>query len=208
MNAAWTPFGVISPHLDANGKPQQWIVDEFEQYNGRSADNFDPENDGHVKVPDGLTARRAIGDNAREYYTKQFKRDHTQVSDSELMDALVYNVFPNFAPWGGFMPNIVYRWKTWTDPDHCIMEVRVLARVAPGEPRPRSVPCNFLREDQKWTEAKELGILGDVFEQDMDNLPFVQEGLKCSPNNRVELGDYQEIRIRQFHQTIDKYLAK
>ena len=42
----------------------------------------------------------------------------------------------------------------------------------------------------------------------MDNLPFVQEGLKCSPNNRVELGDYQEIRIRQFHQTIDKYLAK
>jgi hypothetical protein len=66
----------------------------------------------------------------------------------------------------------------------------------------------FLTTDQPWSTAKELGVLGHVFDQDMDNLPFVQDGLKCSKNGLVNLGDYQEIRIRQFHQTLDKYLAK
>ena len=49
---------------------------------------------------------------------------------------------------------------------------------------------------------------GDVFEQDMCNLPYVQEGLKASKNGLVHLGNYQEIRIRQFQQTLDKYLAR
>jgi len=40
----------------------------------------------------------------------------------------------------------------------------------------------------------------------MQNRPFVQEGLKASKNGQINLGNYQEIRIRQFHQTIDKYL--
>ena len=48
--------------------------------------------------------------------------------------------------------------------------------------------------------------MGSVFEQDMQNLPHVQEGLKVSKTGEVNLGDYQEIRIRQFHQTLDKYL--
>ena len=42
----------------------------------------------------------------------------------------------------------------------------------------------------------------------MANLPYVQDGLKASKNNQVNLGDYQEIRIRQFHRTLDKYLAQ
>ena len=36
---------------------------------------------------------------------------------------------------------------------------------------------------------------------------FVQEGLHCSKNGKVQLADYQEIRIRQFHDTLNKYLA-
>jgi hypothetical protein len=66
----------------------------------------------------------------------------------------------------------------------------------------------FLSESEPWTKAPELGVLGDVFEQDMGNLPFVQEGLKVSKNGLVQLGNYQEIRIRQFQQTLDKYLAQ
>jgi len=78
--------------------------------------------------------------------------------------------------------------------------------VPPGKPMPRGVPMNFLTDAQPWTAAPELGVLGAVFEQDMQNLPYVQEGLKASKNGRVNLGDYQEIRIRQFHQTLEKYL--
>ncbi len=209
VNANYVPFGVMSPHVRPEGRTQQWIVDEFVQYNGRSADNYDPEKDSfNVQVPGDQTARAALGKSLRDSSKRAFGRDYSDVSDVEVLDALVYNVFPNFAPWGGFMPNIVYRWRPWPDQDHCLMEVRVLVRVKPGEAMPRSVPMHLLAEDEKWTAAPELGVLGAVFEQDMENMAYVQDGLKVSKNGLVELGNYQEIRIRQFHQTLDKYLAR
>ena len=210
VNVNLVPFGVVSPHIQASGKSQgeQWIVDEFIKYNGRSSDNYDPSGDPYaVQVPEGMTARAALGAALRQSYAEQAGYSLDHATDAELIDALVYNVFPNFAPWGGFMPNIVYRWLPGKTPDTCVMEVRVLARVKQGEPIPRGVPRNSLRLDQKWTEAAELGGLGAVFEQDMDNLPFVQEGLHASINGKVQLANYQEIRLRQFHQTMDKYIA-
>jgi phenylpropionate dioxygenase-like ring-hydroxylating dioxygenase large terminal subunit len=211
VNAALTPFGVMSPHVDPKGRQQQWIVDEFVKYNGRSADNYEGESSGdgfNVKVPEGVTARRALGDSMRESYTRTFGHDHSQATDSELLDAFVYNVFPNFAPWGGFMPNIVYRWRPWQDQHNCLMEVRIIVRQQPGAGRGKGIPMKLLTNDQPWSAAKELGVLGHVFDQDMANLPQVQEGLRCSKNGLVQLGNYQEIRIRQFAQTLEKYLAR
>ena len=208
INVNLVPFGIMSPHIDGQGRGEQWIVDEFIKFNGRSADNYDSSGDPFaVKVPEGTTARLALGQAMRENYTKTSGHDHDHATDAELLDGLVYNVFPNFAPWGGFMPNIVYRFRPWKDVDHCLMEVRILSRVPPGQPIPHSVPMTLLTDDEPWTTAKEIGVLGDVFEQDMSNLPYVQEGLKCSKNGLVNLANYQEIRLRQFHDTIDKYLA-
>lgn len=207
VNVNLVPFGIMSPHVDATGKPQQWIVDEFVKYNGRSADNYEASSDPFaVTVPEGMTAREALGAAMRAGYTAQTGHDHDHATDSELLDALVYNVFPNFAPWGGFMPNIVYRWRPGKTVDTCLMEIRVLARAKKGEPIPRGVAMHMLEPHQPWTDATELGVLGDVFEQDMANLPFVQEGLHCSKTGRIQLANYQEVRIRQFHQTLDKYI--
>ena len=159
-----------------------------------------------IEVPEGKTAREALGDRMREVYTEQTGYDHSHATDAEVLDALVYNVFPNFAPWGGYMPNIVYRWYPGKTPDTCVMEVRVLARVKKGEPKPAGAPLKYLTIDQKWTEAPELGGLGEVFEQDMDNLPYVQEGLKVHKTGEVQLGNYQELRLRQFQDTMMKYI--
>lgn len=202
VNAALTPFAVISPHIDPTGKEQQWIVDEFLKYNGRAGGT-----EMSVQVPDGMTARRAMAAANREKYQADSGYDHSHVTDAELLDAFVYNVFPNFAPWGGFMPNIVYRWRPWPDQDKTLMEVRILVRLPADAPKPPPVEMNLLGPDQPWTDAKELGVLGDVFQQDMENLPFVQEGLKASKNGEVQLGNYQEIRVRHLHATLDKYLA-
>jgi len=209
VNVNYTPFGVISPHIEQSGLPEQWIVDEFRKYNGRSADNYDPEKDAtNIAVPAGKTARQALGEAMRKTSAEMFGGDYSGVSESELLDALVYNVFPNFAPWGGFMPNIVYRWRPWPDQDHCLMEVRVIARVKQGEPRPAGVPLHMLGEHEAWADAPELGVVGGVLDQDTENMELCQQGLKASKNQRVELGDYQEVRIRHLHQTIDKYLGR
>lgn len=203
VNVALTPFAVPSPHIDPTGKSQQWIIDEFLKFNGRAGGS-----DLQVTVPDGATARAHMGAVNRERYAEMSGHDHSHATDAELLDAFTYNVFPNFAPWGGFMPNIVYRWRPWPDQDHTLMECRILMRNPPGQPMPRSVPMHMLRDDQPWTAAEELGTLASVFDQDMVNLPYVQEGLKVSKTGEVNLGDYQEIRIRHFHRTLDKYLAR
>jgi hypothetical protein len=88
------------------------------------------------------------------------------------------------------------------------MEVRVIARVAEGKPRPAGVPFHQLGADETWADAPELGVLGGVVDQDMENMELCHDGLKASKNQRVELGDYQEVRIRHFHQTLDHYLAR
>lgn len=206
VNVNLVPFGVMSPHIE-EGQGEQWIVDQFIKFNGRSSDNYDPDADPMaITVPEGQTAREALGNKMREVYSEQSGYDISDATDAEVLDALVYNVFPNFGPWGGFMPNIVYSWFPGKTPDTCVMDVRILARVKKGEKHPEAAPRKFLRLDQKWTEAAELGGLGDVFEQDMENLPFVQEGLHASKTGEIQLGNYQEIRLRQFQDTMMKYI--
>jgi len=46
-----------------------------------------------------------------------------------------------------------------------------------------------------------------VFDQDWANLPYVHEGLKASKTGCIQLANYQEIRIRHFAHTLDRYLA-
>ncbi len=205
VNVALTPFAVKSPHLADNEKPDQWIVDEFLKYNGRAGGPGLA-----VVVPEGETARRAMAAANRDRYTESTGYDHSDATDAELLDAFTYNVFPNFAPWGGFMPNIVYRWRPWPDQDSCLMEVRIIARDRKDADKSerKAVTMHMLTDEEPWTAATELGTLGSIFDQDMANLPYVQEGLKASKTGEVNLGDYQEIRIRHFHRTLDKYLAR
>ena len=66
-----------------------------------------------------------------------------------------------------------------------------------------------LGADQPFADAAD--VLGEslarVFDQDASNLPQVQKGMKASRKGAVTLANYQEVRIRHFHQTLDKYLT-
>ena len=48
--------------------------------------------------------------------------------------------------------------------------------------------------------------LANVFDQDMANLPYVQEGMKTLKSGVMQLGTYQESRVRHFYETMQKYL--
>ena len=48
--------------------------------------------------------------------------------------------------------------------------------------------------------------LAGVFEQDAANLPQVAKGIKASKKGALTFSNYQEVRIRHFHQTLDKYI--
>jgi len=199
VNLAITPFGTTSPHIGDGQLSEQEVMNAFLKYNGRVV----PEN-GAITVPDGRSAREVMGDFNRKRFGDMAGMDLEHASDAEVQDALTYNVFPNMAPWGGFSPSVLYRWRPWPDQDHTLMEVRILSTVAPGEPIAPSVPMRMLEASETWASA--LGVLGSVLDQDMGNLPHVQAGMKLSKTKLLQLGNYQEIRIRHFHQTLDKYL--
>ena len=63
-------------------------------------------------------------------------------------------------------------------------------------------------EDELFSQAPELGeSLGRVFDQDLFNMPRIQQGMHNLQLREVVLGNYQEIRIRHFRRTLDKYIS-
>ncbi|MEM7329421.1 MAG: aromatic ring-hydroxylating dioxygenase subunit alpha [Pseudomonadota bacterium] len=226
MTRAITPAAILSPHLEGHGHDQAYILAKLASFVNQSRDKDDAEDkpkmtgrrsstvgtregvEFGIDPDDPLLARKTLAEANRQAFEKLSGVDHSEYSDSEMVDNFTYNIFPNWAPWGGFVPNIVYRWRPWKDPDHCLMEIRILMRKPPGEAKPKSPPMHLIGEDEAFASAGHLigPALAGVFDQDMANLPFLQEGMKSAPDIDMQLGNYQEIRVRHLHQTLDKYL--
>ncbi|MBS0394221.1 MAG: aromatic ring-hydroxylating dioxygenase subunit alpha [Proteobacteria bacterium] len=196
VNRNLTAFAAPSPHLGDGASPDQTLRGMLGLL-GRPATGLGPG-----------APRAALGRLVRDSFQRAYGGDWSRAADAELLDAIVYNVFPNFSPWGGFAPNIVYRWRpNGRDVDSCLMEVMILKPVRDGEPRPAAVPFRLLGPHERWSDVAELPILGPVIDQDMANMPLVQDGLHASGTGRVHLGHYQESRIRHFHARIDALLG-
>jgi phenylpropionate dioxygenase-like ring-hydroxylating dioxygenase large terminal subunit len=160
-------------------------------------------------VPEGMTARAFAAEAARASMTAEDGRDYSACSDAEMVDALLYNLWPNMSFWAGYAPNLTYRWRPYgRDPNIGIMDVMILKPVPKDGPRPKPAPVHELGIDEPWSNATELGPgLCAIFEQDMGNLPYVQDGLNASENGEVHFGRYTEMRIRKLHQLIDEWIA-
>ncbi|MEM8496722.1 MAG: aromatic ring-hydroxylating dioxygenase subunit alpha [Pseudomonadota bacterium] len=196
-----SPMGVVSPHLDdvpANKTVNDWLSHALLK-----------SDDQVLEVPEGVSAREWLAAFFFEQHSEDYQMDLAEFCTySEIMDSILYSVFPNFAPWAGFHPNLTYRMKPYGD-DHtkCTMEIIVLMRYPENGERPVDCEVHKLSEDQLFSEAPGLeGGLGRVFDQDLTNLEAIQRGLKNLKSGQVQLANYQEVRIRHFHQTLDKYL--
>lgn len=196
-----TVTGVASPHLDDISAQQ--TVDTVLGFSALVASGDNPQ------VPEGQSARDYIASMNYADFSEQFQRDFSEfATHSEVMDSILYSVFPNFAPWAGFLPNLTYRFRPNGD-DHstAIMEIIVLSRYPADIERPSDVPVHKLGADESFASAPELGeSLGQLFDQDLKNMEMVQKGLPNLKSGKVNLANYQEVRIRQFQQTLDKYI--
>lgn len=207
VNVGYNAQGAMSPLLDPRGKSEQWVVDRYLDFSRRLT--LSEAGKSKVTVPKGSTARRVLGDLMRDEYFRLFGERVDHATDAEMLDSLFYSVFPNWGPWGGFMPALDYRFRPWPDHDHTLMEVRILSPVGKGQEVPHGVPMTLLGDNESWASSPMIGeALGNVLDQDVTNVEQVHAGLKASKNGKVQLGNYMEIRIRQFHQTMDKYLSR
>ena len=176
----------------------------------RSQATVDAAND--MTVPDGITARAFMADVTRQTLAEEDGGDYSGAADAEMVDALLYNVFPHMSFWAGYMPKLTYRWRP-NGHDHTtsIMDIYLLKTVPKGQPRPKPAPAFEIGLNESMLElGVEAGMsagLAAVFEQDMANLPYVQEGMAASGTGVLHFARYSEMRIRLMHQMIDRTIA-
>jgi hypothetical protein len=125
-----------------------------------------------------------------------------------MIDGWVYSLFPNIALWGAYATPFWYRFRPWKgEVAMTLMEIFIMPEMPAGVPRPPAPKMTLLGPDQRFSDAPELaGAVGEFFNQDLDNLQWVQRGLSSSQGAKVPLARYQESSIRMFHRTLDRYL--
>ena len=188
-------IGVQSPHL-AEAATQQVIFDAMRLGEGRPA------------LLEGQTARSAAAAILRERLGDMWKVDLSAYSTSEMLDSIEYHLFPNMCLFPGVSLPLVYRFRPdGMDVSRTIFDLILLRPLAEGEKAPFPPDPIRLGVEQSYTEAPGIDPgLGHVFDQDTDNLALQYRGFQASKKRGQTLGNYQESRIRHFHQTLDRYL--
>ncbi len=210
-NRQMVPQGVPSPTI-ANHISEQEVLDSYYEtrafYTQGKGRDLAVGEEGLPQVPEGSTARRELAAQMRGALGQMSGTDQDHWTDAELLDGIQYFVFPNFYVFAGPRTNAVYRFRPLgNDPDRCIAEVFLLAQAPADGSHPKPPECRWLQPGETFGDIKEIGLLGPVFDQDMANMPYIQQGLKSLKRPGIQLARYQENRIRHYHQILDRWIA-
>jgi phenylpropionate dioxygenase-like ring-hydroxylating dioxygenase large terminal subunit len=147
----------------------------------------------------------------RKVMTMTTGGDFSEASDTEMIDAVQYFMFPNYLPWLYEGAPLMYQFLPYgDDPNHCTLAIRYLLPMPANGVRPPSAPVQEFDFDDSLQEKQAgFGLFDEVFDQDMSNIPLVQQGLQAGNPavKHIELGLYQECRIQAFHARLAKVLG-
>jgi Ring hydroxylating alpha subunit (catalytic domain) len=193
-------YGVSSPHL-ARALTEQELVNEVLV--------SDRDKLREQKIAPGETARIVLARMLRQTLSETYGSDLERYTDTEVIDVAEYGLFPNMIVFPGLSLPLAYRIRPiGTDVDRCLFELFILRDgPANGKNPPPAAPVR-LREDDSFGQVP--GFAPDlvvVFDQDTGNLRDMQEGMKAARKTGATLANYQEVRIRQLHRTLDGWLG-
>lgn len=199
-NADYDCFGPhVSRFLHSLGIPSPLLNRSFTAAEVVAAMGYDA-----AALKPGQSARSFIADSMRRDFSAAMGMDFSSASTAEVLDSVQYFVFPNAFFFPGILLRLVYRFRP-IDVDHCLHEILVLDPVSDGVAKGPPAAVIDLDEYALYQDVPGF-TFGQVFDQDTDNLRNQRAGIKASRKGRITLGNYQEVRIRHFHQTLDTYL--
>lgn len=111
-----------------------------------------------------------------------------------------WHIFPNSVILHGMTYALCYRARPdGFNPDSCIFEVYVIERYPEGqEPRTEWVHVPDPKDD-RWPR---------VLQQDFDNMPEVQRGMKSSVFDKARPNPEQELTVTHFHKTLATFMGR
>lgn len=194
--------GVNSPHLS---KP----LSEQELVNCMLVGDRSLLTDDLLVQP-GETARIVMARFLRKMLGEKYAVDLGHVSDAEMIDTIEYHLFPNMVLFPGFSLPMVYRFRPLgMEAERCVFEILFLRPIGEGGVRPDAPEMARVAEEESYAVVPGMDpYLANVYDQDTTNLRAQQQGFKASKKKAETLGNYQEVRIRHFHRTLERYLAR
>jgi phenylpropionate dioxygenase-like ring-hydroxylating dioxygenase large terminal subunit len=162
-----------------------------------------------TKVPEGMKARAFVAQHLRKVLGEERGIDLSKCSDSEMLDSIEYHLFPNMFLFPGISLPMIYRFRpNGMDPDSAIFDLLFLETLAPGQERPEAPEPYKIDVGTSYETVPGISpFLGHVYDQDTGNLEMQQKGFKAGKKRSQTLGNYQEIRLRRVHKTLDQYLS-
>jgi len=196
--------GFPSPHLTEE-KTEQEILDALM---GEGVVEGVRGDENKLTVPEGGSARETFADYLKETLGAAYRRDFSKLTITETIDALEYCLFPNTCFFPSLLFPMVYRFRPdGRDPDSTIFDLLYLQWLPDTGERPEPAEPVDLDLEQSFHEVEGFDPgLATIYDQDTGNLIGQQRGFKASVKRGQTLGNYQEVRIRHLHQTLDKYL--
>ncbi len=174
---------------------KEWLL-----YNGMDPEGYKgpPEDTWRSKVDFARSLQDAPG----------VTTPYADMTDEQLTDVYHYFIFPGFAM--NVFPEGIngFRYRPHeTDPEKMYYDLIMLVHYSEGE----QLPCErkFFDEKVRYDEVADYPlsyIVTDVLQQDADNVSINQHGLNSDGFRGMLLGN-QELRLRHFHNTLDRYLA-
>ncbi len=162
-----------------------------------------------LKVADGQTAREVYAGHLRKNLSKDLGVDLSRYSISEMIDSIEYFCFPNLFLFPGISLPMVYRFRpNGDDVDSSIFDLMFLRPLQDGKDAPHAPDPVRLDFEESFTtvEGMDQG-LAVIYDQDTQNLLMQTRGIKASRKSGQTLGNYQEVRLRRMHMTLDNYLS-
>jgi hypothetical protein len=163
-----------------------------------------------VQVPPGESAREVVADYMRQQMAAMTGQDYSAVSDTEVVDAVEYALFPNFAVFAGYGLGLVYRWRPFNDdPNMSIMDIVLLTPpggvtiVGASEAQPTGQVTRVESDELLVDRAPGLGAYGFIIDQDFEIPPLLQRGLRNG--EALKLSQYQESPVRAFHARTNEF---
>ncbi len=156
------------------------------------------------ELPTGKTARSQHAENLRTAMGKNYGVDLGDVNTSLMLDSIEYHLFPNACFFPGFQIPLIYRFRP-TSVGTCIHEILILEPVPDSGERPKPAEVTHLDIETSYTTVPNFS-LAHVLDQDTENFTRQWAGMQASKKQGQTLANYQEARIRNFHNTLDTYL--
>ncbi len=194
------PMGVPSKHSD--GTALGAISGVWGLLNGLRLDEAN-------KLPPEIKDRASLAAWRRKSLGEMTKADYSNIPDVHMLDTVQYHVFPNFCPWYGEGLPLTYQFRPDADsPDTCYFDIWMLIRAPDSGPRPPAPKMLKLEPNDHF--QPHIGAMGEIFDQDDANMPFVQIGCNTWPGDPegMTLARYQESRIRYYQQVLMKTLQQ